>query len=149
MMIVEMMNGNRHRITKQEYERFNTIGSDLIRIPSCNVVLNKKSIVEIYDEENAPENSKKSEVYYLHDGTKAVRHFGRFVALGSEQPDDKGNFKPVELDAEYYPEVALDCVATRKQWLEISAKKIDYYEYFKIDKNKKLIGNSSFTKLIA
>jgi hypothetical protein len=33
-------------------------------------------------------------------------------------PDDNGNYKPVTLNTDYYPEVARDCVFTTREWEE-------------------------------
>lgn len=93
------------------------------------------------------EDRKKQQTGILHDGSKAKKHFGQWVADLGEVPDDSGNYHPVKLDAQYYPEIALDITATKEEWMEIKKTGKDYYEFLGIDKNIKRL-NKGFTKLI-
>lgn len=145
--VLTTMQGDKFKITKAEYENMNNSNSVLVFLKSSGVTINKATISSIYPEnsENLLQDKSKQKVGILHDGQKARKHFGQWVSY-REVPDESGNYSPVRFDINYYPEIAIDCVATPGQYKEITLKKIDYYEFLGIENKIKRI-NKGFEKL--
>ena len=92
---------------------------------------------------------KKQQTGRLHDGSRVKKNFGYWGPDSGDVPDDKGNYSAVKLDPRYYPEVALDIVATEDEWQEIQKTGKNYYEFLSIsDKVKRLGKKEGFTKLL-
>lgn len=125
-------------------------GCDFIVLKDKGITLKINAIMGIYPENSSDvfEDRKNQKQGILHDGEKAVRHFGRWVADSGQVPDDKGNYVPVELDKEYYPEAALDSVATIDEYSLIKKLNADYYEFLGIKNKTERIGNNNFKHLL-
>jgi len=92
-MIIKMMGGDKFKITPEEAG--NIIGkSGLVFVPSIKGMINISSIESVL-----PEDLVKKEAGYLHDGTKVIKKFGRWV---------DANNPNVNLNHSYYPEIAKD-----------------------------------------
>lgn len=114
--IVKLMNGDKIKITEQDYKMI--IGkTGLVFISSIGEAINTSSISHIYPEEH--EDKEKQQVGYLHDGTRVIKYFGYWVDAYTSNPDDVGNIKPVRIDPAYYHEVARDTVATPEEWQKL------------------------------
>ena len=145
--ILAMTTGEKFRISQDEAEKI-SLASDnqSITIKRLGMVIQKR-MIQIYPEHNSDklEDRQKQKTGILHDGTKAKNYFGQWVDYFDEVPDDNGNYKPIRLDPKYYPEVALDCVATEKEFDQIITEKKDYYEFLGIQDRIKRIGNCEDT----
>lgn len=115
--IVKTMGGEKITITEQEYKLLLN-ASGLVAFPSNGITINTSRIEAVYPEEAADKIEKKrdQQMGVLHDGTLVRRHFGVWVDAGNQVADDKGNYTPVRIDSEYYPEVARDCVPTQEEF---------------------------------
>jgi hypothetical protein len=145
--ILALTTGEKFIITQQEAESVVGAG-DMITIKRLGVMVQKR-MVQVYPQNHPDmlEDRKKQQTGILHDGEKVKRLFGQWVDYNSV-PDDKGNYQPVRLDTEYYPEVALDIVATEKEWEEIKKSNKNYYEYLGIENNLKRFNNGGFKQLM-
>lgn len=119
--IVKTMGGEKIFITEAEYKTILATPNGFIAFPSCGVTINTSRIESVYPESLADEITERKEqkTGVLHDGTRVRRYFGEWVDADSFVPDDKGNYQPVRLDPNYYPEVARDCVPTEKEFEEM------------------------------
>ena len=78
-----------------------------------NGVFNSSYFVAIVDDNDDKRNQKEGT---LHDGLLVIRYFGSWYVDG----EFDGEGKPTKrIDSAYYPEVARDCVPTRKEFEEI------------------------------
>jgi hypothetical protein len=147
--IVKLTTGGQFVINKEEAEFIASQPDNAsITLKRLGVVIQKRMIM-VFPESIADEleDRKKQLTGILHDGTKVVRKFGMWVD-GGVAADDNGNYSSVKLDTTYYPEVAMDKVATEKEWQEIRETKQDYYEYLGINKDIKRIDGSGFKHLL-
>ena len=142
MMTISMMDGYKFNITDEEYQNLNKTTSPIIHFRSCNVAVNRSSISSIYPERTAERNNR---VGRLHDGGRVKKHFGQWVLDTGQTPDDKGNYAHVTLDPAYYPEVALDCVATEEEFTKLNGQ--DYYEFLGIKERDKRL-DSGFKQIM-
>lgn len=119
--IVKTMGGEKIFITEAEYKTILATPSGFIAFPSCGVTINASRIESVYPESIVDEITERKEqkTGVLHDGTRVRRHFGEWVDADLSVPDDKGNYQPVKLDPNYYPEVARDCVPSEKEFEEM------------------------------
>ena len=109
--ILELTTGGKFEISESEARIVALAPEDRsVTIPRLGIVVPKRMAI-VYPKAIEPEKRGEQKIGILHDGSKARRHFGEWVDLNSV-PDDKGNYTPVRLDPEYYPEVAQDRVAT-------------------------------------
>lgn len=133
------MSGEKYSVNKSEYQAIMKADKGIF-VPRLEVYINKSSISTAYPESRADEiEDRKSQMNgVLHDGARVIRRFGEWVIANNMVCDDSGNTQPIRLDPEYYPEVAKDCVATEKEWKEISAEK-DYYQIVGYEPEKKYI----------
>lgn len=116
--ILKTMGGEKIIITEAEYKTVLSKPQGFIAFPSCGITVNASRIESIYPESNANEieDRKTQMAGVLHDGTLVHRHFGQWVDATNQVPDDKGNFAPIRIDPDYYPEVARDCVPTLEEF---------------------------------
>jgi len=144
MMILKTMDGNEYKITNEEYRAINNAGT-MIHFRSINCVINKNRIEVIYPEKNTDKiiKRKESTIGVLHTGERVKRYFGQWVSIYDMVFDENtGKPTPVKFDPEYYPEIAVDNVATEEEYEEIKNKGLDYHEYLKISEKHKRIGNN-------
>lgn len=150
------MNGDIFEITEKEYKQIGQ-SQGLVYIKSCDSTINVSSIVSIFPKSKADEIEKRKEQQtgVLYDGTRVKRYFGQWVDNFNQVPDDKNNYHPVKIDPNYYPEIAMDIVATEKEFKQIKADDKNYYEFLlgndykrKIENNKNRLLNTGFKKLI-
>lgn len=149
MYIIKMMNGEKYKISEENYKKLEG-QQGLIFIPDIQCTINISAISSIYPENKTfeIEDRKKQVIGKLHDGSLARKHFGEWVADNGEVPDDKGNYRPIKLDPHYYPEIALDRVATIEEWKQIKANGLNYYEALGLtDKKKRLENTDGFKHL--
>lgn len=116
--IVKTMGGEKITITEDEYKTILATPSGFIAFPSCGVTINASRIESVYPESSADviEEKRNQQLGVLHDGTQVRRHFGQWVDATNQVPDDKGNYNPIKIDPEYYPEVARDCVPSPEEF---------------------------------
>ena len=148
MMILKTMDGNKYKITDDEYKNINKAGN-MVHFKSINCVINKNRIEAIYPEHNADkiEQRKNQDIGYLHDGTRVKRYFGQWVDVYNTSFDeDTGKPVPIKFDHDYYPEVAVDNVATEEEYREIRDNNLDYYEYLGVKEQKRRL-NSGFSSI--
>jgi len=146
------MGGEKFKITQDEFKQIgNSKGA--VYIKSADSWINMSTVATIYPEKNQNDilDRKQLTTGILHDGTRVIRHFGSWVDASQEVPDDNGNYKKIQLDPEYYPEVALDKVFTEKEYQEI--KQLGTEEKLQLlignDSRAKRLGeNKGFQKLI-
>lgn len=118
--IVKTMSGDKIKITEDEYKMLLN-SSGLVAFPSCGVTVNTSRIESVYAE-NHPDviEDNQNQMYgRLHDGTRVRRHFGVWVDADNQTVDDKGNYVPIRIDPNYYPEVASDSVFTEAEYEKI------------------------------
>lgn len=145
--ILALTTGEKFIINKQEAENIVKAG-DMITIKRLGLMVQKR-MVQVYPQ-NHPDmidDRKKQQTGILHDGSRAIRHFGQWVADTGLIPDDNGNYKPVKLDTEYYPEIATDCLATEEEYNQMQKDGKDYYLFLGINKKIKSY-NAGFTHLL-
>ena len=133
------------KIDEDEYRTIaeNINSKPFIAIKRLGLLIKTNAIMEIYPERSLDVLAKKKDQQYgiLHDGSKAKRHFGQWVADTDFVPDDKGGVQPVLLSKEYYPEATLDCLATPEEFKTIGETGANYYEFLGIaDRTKRLEG---------
>lgn len=116
------MSGETYIVNKSEYLAIMKAEKGIF-IPRIEVFINKASVSTAYPENlsDEVEDRKDLNTGVLHDGTKVKRHFGQWVVAGADVPDDRGNYMPVKLNLEYYPEVAKDCVMTEVEYEKIKS----------------------------
>lgn len=120
MYIIKLMSGEKITVNKSEYQTIMSAEKGIF-IPRIESFINKSFIAAAYPELSADqvEDKKTQQLGILHDGTRVRRHFGQWVDAEMQVPDDKGNYMPVKIDPTYYPEVALDCVPTIKEFEQL------------------------------
>lgn len=118
--IIKTMTGDKIKITEDEYKMLLN-ASGLVAFPSCGVTVNTSRIESVYAENHPDviEDSKDQTSGRLHDGTRVKRHFGEWVDADHMTVDDRGNYVPVRIDANYYPEVARDTIFTEEEYERI------------------------------
>lgn len=133
MFIIKLMSGEKFKISEDSYKKLSG-KQGLVFISEIGCTINLSSISAIYPERQTDnfEKRKEQKIGVLHDGTLAKRYFGEWVDYNNQMPDDNGNYSPVKLDQRYYPEIAMDCVATQAEFNEISSSKLNYYEFLGI-----------------
>ena len=115
MYVVKMMNGDRHKLTEEQLKKL-VLGDGMCVLQSGEGI--QKSRVENFFPETMQsqiEEKKELQTGRLHDGTRVKKHFGQWVGE-NQVVDDKGNYVPVRMDPNYYPEVAMDCVASNAEF---------------------------------
>lgn len=150
MFILAFTTGEKFRINKQEAELIiKADDKNSIAIKRLGLMVQKRMCL-IYPEYTADrlEERKKQQTGILHDGTNVRKHFGQWIFDSGLVPDDNGDYQPVRLDKEYYPEVALDAVATEEEFLKIIETKQNYYEFLGISDRTKRLNNKGFTQLL-
>ena len=150
MYILRLMHGEKFKITDDEFKQI-AGATGQVFIKSCNSIINTSVISSIYPENETDkiEGKRCQKIGILHDGSRAKKEFGQWFADAGDVPDDKGNYSAVKLDPRYYPEVALDIVATEDEWQEIQKTGKNYYEFLSIsDKIKRLENKKGFVKLL-
>ena len=115
---IVMMSGETYLVNKSEYIAIMKADKGIF-VPRINVFINKSSISTAYPEGMVVVDRKEMTTGVLHDGTRVKRHFGQWVDADNTAVDDKGNYSPVRISTEYYPEVAKDCVMTEAEFLEV------------------------------
>jgi len=117
MYKIIMMSGETYLVNKSEYLIIMEADKGIF-VPRLEAFINKASISTAYPENksNEIEDKKNQQTGVLHDGTQVRKHFGQWVDANNQVPDDKGNYQPLNLDSNYYPEVARDCVPTREEF---------------------------------
>jgi hypothetical protein len=107
-----MMDGTKMSISNAEAEAImrgiGANGGEKKWIAVGGAFVNSASISGIYPDEVA---RLEATIGRLHDGTKVVRQFGRWV--------DAGNPEAL-LDHKYYPEAVNDAVVTEGEWQQIA-----------------------------
>jgi len=147
--IIKMMSGKKYKISEENYKKLEG-RQGLILMPDIQCTINISAIASIYPENKIfeIEDRKNQVIGILHDGSKARKHFGEWVADNGEVPDDKGNYHPVKLDKQYYPEIALDRVATAREWQQIKENSLNYYEALGLTDRKKRLENTGGFKYL-
>lgn len=115
--IVHMIGGTRFTINEAEYKAIVGQSGGIVALPSLGITLNVERIETIYPESKADEieDRKNQQSGILHDGTRAICHFGRWVD-SSFGVNEFGASEQVNIDPAYYPEVGLDCVPTEDEY---------------------------------
>lgn len=128
-------------ITEQEHKNILRSKTDLITLRN-GISIRKNCISAIFPENQIREieDRRNQQIGILHDGTKVKKHFGQWVLNSGDMPDDKGNYSSVKLDPQYYPEAAMDNVATPQEYLRIQENNLNYYEALDISERVKRIG---------
>jgi|TARA_R100001530_G_scaffold2201_3_gene3676 hypothetical protein len=148
--ILKTMNGDRFTITEEEHKNIIVSNKDIISF-SNGITIRRNVIATIFPKSQADEieDKKNQQTGVLHDGTQVRKHFGQWVDANNQVPDDKGNYVPVKLDPNYYPEITRDCVFLEKEYNEI--KDLPNEEKAKILLNKSnnigKIKNNGFVKI--
>jgi len=118
MYKIIMMSGENYLVNKSEYLSIMKAEKGVF-IPRIGVFINKSSVSTAYPNELEVYERKELTTGYLHDGTRVKRHFGQWVDADNMAVDDKGNYSPVRISPEYYPEVAKHCVMTEEEYLKV------------------------------
>ena len=143
--VLQFTTGEKFFINQDEAEAIGKARDDQsITIKRLGMIVQKRMCL-IYPE-NSPDrlvDRKKQSTGRLHDGSIAIRQFGQWVDAKNQVADDKGNYGYVRFDTDYYPEVALDCVATEKEFEEIQSTKVNYYEFLGIGERIRRIDQKS------
>lgn len=119
--IIKFTTGGQVEINEEEYKAIlNASDNASIWLKRLGIMVQKR-MVQVFPKNIADQmkDRKKQQIGILHDGTKVRRHFGQWVVDGDDVPDDKGNYVPVKLDKNYYPEVARDCVFSIEEFEKI------------------------------
>jgi len=145
--ILKTILGDRLTITEEEHKAFIAAQPEQTLFLKNSGIMVKKSMVAIIYPENRDDIEKKKNqvVGRLHDGGRVKKHFGQWVLDTGQTPDDKGNYAHVTLDPAYYPEVALDCVATEEEFTKLNGQ--DYYEFLGIKERDKRL-DSGFKQIM-
>ena len=144
--ILELTTGGRFDINEKEAKTIASAANDqTITLTRLGIVVPKRMVI-MYPETNQPIDRREQKVGVLHDGTPVRRHFGEWVDYQS-MPDDKGGYTPVRLSLEYYPEIAMDRVASPEEYQQIRAGNADYYEFLKIGPNDRLRMKAGFVPM--
>jgi len=101
-------------ITEEDYK--NLIGKDgLVFLKSVGQSFNTSNIARIVPVSQADqlEDKRNQNEGVLHDGTVVIRHFGSWYMDGEFDADGKPTRR---IDSTYYPEVARDCVVSKKEF---------------------------------
>ena len=148
MFILKTIGGDKIKITEEEHKNILMAKTDVITL-SSGITIRKNMIAIIFPESRADEieTRKKQQTGILHDGTRVVRHFGRWVLAGDIVPDDNGNYQHIEIDQNYYPGVATDCVATEKEYEQVS-KVGDYARITGYNLVNKRTSDKGLTKIL-
>jgi len=122
--IVKLSNGDRFVVTPDEAKAIvNSDKGDTITLKEKGIMIAKSYVVSVYPESKADdiEDRKEQKTGVLHDGTLVERHYnGRWVVQGKTVPDDKGNYMPIEIDPDYYPEIKCLNVFSEKEFKKIA-----------------------------
>jgi len=121
MYILKTIDKIQFKISEEEYKGYLQANSD-DHLTFRNGVSVKKTMIAIIYPENSTdviEDRREQKHGILHDGTKVIRHFGQWVLDSGMVPDDKGNYQPIVIDKNYFPEVARDCVLTPGEFEKI------------------------------
>lgn len=143
--ILQFTTGEKFIINQDEAEAIGKARDDQsITIKRLGMIVQKRMCL-IYPEKSSDriEDRKKQTNGRLHDGSKATRHFGQWVDANNQVADDKGNYGYVRFNTEYYPEVAMDCVASEEEYKQIKESKSNYYEFLGISERIKRIDQKS------
>jgi len=108
----------------------------------------KKSMICVIYPKNSPdlvEKIKEQATGVLHDGGRVRRHFGQWILDDGFVPDDKGNYVPIKIDYNYYPEIVADCVATEDEYEKIRSENKNYYEFLRITEKVKRISGKFYS----
>lgn len=109
---VNLMDKTSIVLTESEFAAMMESQNPLVHFPRLNRGINKLTISTYGPTESADRSGQKLGV--LHDGTPVIRQFGEWVDAGS--PVDEQGRHTVKLDAQFYPEVAADCVPTPQEF---------------------------------
>ena len=148
--ILQFTTGEKFIINQQEAEMIIKADDDnAIAIKRLGLMVQKRMCL-IYPEHSADrlEERRKQQTGILHDGTNVRKHFGQWITDTGLVPDDNGDYQPIRLDRQYYPEIALDAVATEEEFLKIKETKQNYYEFLGISDRIKRLENRGFTQLL-
>lgn len=143
--ILQFTTGEKFKITKEEAELIaGASDNQSITIKRLGMVVQKR-MAQIYPIEHPDviDDRKRQLTGILHDGTKVRRHFGEWVCADNLVPDDTGDYVPVKLDRQYYPEVALDNVATEQEFKQIRDECLNYNEFMQIGGRVERLKNPS------
>lgn len=114
MYIVKLMSGESFEITDSEFNNM-AKASGSVLIPSLKIWINMASVSTMYPTE-LQEEKQDHKYGVLHDGTRVVRQFGQWFCLeGGVNEEGHSEIRP---DVTYYPEVAMDCVPSPKDYEE-------------------------------
>lgn len=148
--IIKLFSGGLMEINQEEYKKILQNKNEKIFLSRLGRTFDKKIISEILPYNDylleIKEQRKKQQIGILHDGTKVVKHFGKWVKADTSYVDDNNNlqYECVEFDYSYYPELAKDEVKTPEEytlWLE--SKK----PYLLNGNNQKVISKGDFEKI--
>lgn len=145
--ILKIIQGDKIIITEQEYKNILVCKTDLITLQN-GISIRKNCIGSIFPENKVKEveDRRSQQVGILHDGTKVRKHFGQWVLNSGDVSDDNGNYSPIRLDPQYYPEAAMDNVATPQEYLRIQENNLNYYEELNIfERVKRIDGDKKLT----
>lgn len=119
--ILKLIGGDKYTITEKQYQNILADNKQLIYLEQYQATFNRSTIANIFPEEKKEEieTTKRLDIGVLHDGTMVKRHFGNWVLINQEYPDDKGNSQPIMPDPTYYPEIAKDCVMTKDEYEKV------------------------------
>jgi hypothetical protein len=148
--ILQFTTGEKFIISQQEAELISKANDNQsITIKRLGMVVQKRMCL-IYPEHSADrlEERRKQQTGILHDGTNVKKHFGQWIFDNGFVPDDNGDYQPIRLDREYYPEIALDAVATEEEFLKIKETGQNYYEFLGIADRTKRLNNRGFSQLL-
>lgn len=147
--ICRFTTGGEIEISEEEYKKI-IDADENASIFLKNGCMIKKRMVQVFPKNIADDlkDRQKQQVGILHDGTKCRKHYGQWVADNGEMPDDNGGYSPVRLDKEYYPEAALDYVASPKEYQKLLDSDKTYYEFFGLTNKVKRLENKWLQKNI-
>lgn len=109
------------RITDEEAKDLAKVKGGEVFIRSIGASVNLAYKAALYPENHPDviEERKNQQTGRLYDGSRVKRHFGTWVDADNTTVDDKGNYVPIRIDPNYYPEVATDSVFTEEEYEKI------------------------------
>lgn len=122
MYIVKLMSGEKFEVQDSEFTNMAKAKGSVF-VPSLKTWINMSSVSTMYPQTLAAEDRKSQLSGFLHDGTKVIRQFGQWFCDDGNL-DEQGRLT-VRPDYGYYPEVAVDVVASPAEWEQLGH---DFYE---------------------
>lgn len=116
--IIKLFNSDLIEITEQEFA--NLKGKEgLVFVPSLNEAVNTKTIYRILPKDKWENEQREKNIVLkegrLHDGTRVIKKFGKWVLANNEE---------VAIDEDHYPEIKRGQVLSESDWNAVESGKL-------------------------